>query len=418
MNRCFFAVFIFLGYCCAAAQSFEEELKLFGAEDFLLFENATASKSAETVVQVKDSVIKTDSVQNVETHENPEHKTERTAGARRGNMQASSITGATPILPAGGAGQGRPEDTSIVNVKISIFDTAPVSRETSIDFSKSLSQYRNPQKALFYSLLLPGLGQAYNKKYWRTGLYAAVEIGMIAGAVYFRRDAKKIRIDAEKFADDHFEKKRLEKFYSELTKYGKTIPHLDENGEEENVGELIFGYNSGFLDDDTTGVFGYEKYLQEFDLDFYGDRYGVGSAFGVQGWDDATPDYGVDKYKNFYPDTCKRDTKVHIDMRIIIDGKSVFGVSKHQNEYNSMVDYSIKQVQRSSVFVVGIFVNHIASAADAFVSAIINNRKLLKEEDGKSAKVEDVLSRVSIDSGMYLDYDNNLTSKLGLVWRF
>jgi len=417
MNRYFFAFFVFWWCCCAAAQSFEEELKLFGAEDFLLFDDASAAKNIETAAQVQDSVTQTDSVQSVESHENSEHKTERATGTRRGGMQApSSITGVTPI-PVG-AGQGRPQDTS--SVKISVFDTASVSQETSIDFSRGLSQYRNPQKALFYSLLLPGLGQAYNKKYWRTGLYAAVEIGMIAGAVYFRRGARKIRIDAEKFADEHFDKARLEKFYSELTEYGKNHPHVDkESGEEENVGGLIFGYISGFLDDDTIGgELGYEKYLKEFDSDFHGDRYGVGSAFGVQGWNDAAPDYGVSKYEKFYPDIYQLDTAVHIDMRIIIDGKSVFGVSKNQNEYNSMMDSSRKQVQRSSVFVVGIFVNHIASAADAFVSAIINNRKLLKEEDGKSTKVEDVLSRISIDSGMYLDYDNNLTSKLGLVWRF
>jgi len=415
MNKYFFAVFLLCGYCCVAAQSFEEELKLFGADDFLLFDDATVSKNDKAAAQVQDSIAtKTDSVQSVETHEKSEHKTEKSTGAKRGGaaQAPSSISGVTP-MPIG-AGQGRPEDTSVV--KISIFDTASVSRETSIDFSKSLTQYRNPQKALFYSLLLPGLGQSYNKKYWRTGLYAAIEIGMITGAVYFRKDARKIRINAEKFADEHFDKKRLEKFFSELTEYGKANPHLDEAGEEENVGGLIFGYNSGFLDD-TAGL-GYQKYLEEFKNDFYGDRYGVGSAFGVHGWDDASPDYGIGKYKNFYPDMYERDALVHIDMRIIIDGKSVFGASKNQNEYNSMTDYSRKQLQRSSVFIVGIFANHIASAADAFVSAIINNRKLLKEEDGKSTKVEDVLSRISIDSGMYLDYDNNLTSKLGLVWRF
>lgn len=67
----------------------------------------------------------------------------------------------------------------------------------------------SPAKAAFYSAVLPGLGQAYNKKYWKIPIvYAA-----IGGSVYFYlqndreynryRDAYKRRIAG--FSDDEFQ---------------------------------------------------------------------------------------------------------------------------------------------------------------------------------------------------------------------
>ena len=67
-----------------------------------------------------------------------------------------------------------------------------------------------PSKAAFYSAVLPGLGQAYNKKYWKIPIvYAAIGTG-----VYFYidnnkqynrvRDAYKRRLAG--FNDDEFEK--------------------------------------------------------------------------------------------------------------------------------------------------------------------------------------------------------------------
>lgn len=43
------------------------------------------------------------------------------------------------------------------------------------------TQYPIPKRAAFYSALLPGLGQAYNKQYWKLGLVA----GGLAAAGYF-----------------------------------------------------------------------------------------------------------------------------------------------------------------------------------------------------------------------------------------
>jgi hypothetical protein len=65
-----------------------------------------------------------------------------------------------------------------------------------------------PSKAAFYSAILPGLGQAYNKKYWKI----PIAVGGIAAGIYFYqrndklynryRDAYKRRLAG--FTDDEF----------------------------------------------------------------------------------------------------------------------------------------------------------------------------------------------------------------------
>src|SRR6478609_5871313 len=43
----------------------------------------------------------------------------------------------------------------------------------------------DPRKALFYSAVLPGLGQAYNKKYWKIPLVYGGLIGLLAVVKYY-----------------------------------------------------------------------------------------------------------------------------------------------------------------------------------------------------------------------------------------
>jgi hypothetical protein len=65
-----------------------------------------------------------------------------------------------------------------------------------------------PAKAAFYSAILPGLGQAYNKKYWKIPLvYGAIGVSMYyyidSNQKYHQyRDAYKRRLEG--FTDDEF----------------------------------------------------------------------------------------------------------------------------------------------------------------------------------------------------------------------
>tara|TARA_B100000003_G_scaffold156650_1_gene142059 strand:+ start:220 stop:765 length:546 start_codon:yes stop_codon:yes gene_type:complete len=76
------------------------------------------------------------------------------------------------------------------------------------DFEKELEMALRPSKATFYSAVLPGLGQAYNKKYWKI----PVVYGALATGIYFYnqndqdynryRNAYKRRLAG--FTDDEF----------------------------------------------------------------------------------------------------------------------------------------------------------------------------------------------------------------------
>ena len=401
--------------------SIEEQLKLLGADDFFVKDVKAQSDTAQTMQDGEDSQ-RADSLNIADNAQGQSDSAHANSGASsetgRHRQPASSISSPLPA----GFGQGRPggSDTAQNLPQISVFDTAAVAQERTIDFSRNLSQYRSPQKALLYSLLLPGLGQAYNKNYWRTGLYAAIEAGMITGAVYFRKDARKIDKQAKEFADEHFDKDKLEEFYGELTNYGYDNFSNDPKDSVNfvNVGWLIF--NGGIYEDkfDSNGVFikyAYKEFMEQFGEDLYG---GIGNSYAVQGWDDAIYRrqgglsgaygvFGIDTVAGVY---------VVMPNGSRVDG---FATSQYQIRFNSLMDESGKQGRRSSAFVVGIFANHIVSAIDAFLSTIVHNRKLLRDEkDEPPTKTEEILSRISIDGNMYLDANGGLTSKLGFVWRF
>ena len=76
------------------------------------------------------------------------------------------------------------------------------------DYEKDLEMSLRPSKATFYSAVLPGLGQAYNKKYWKI----PIVYGALATGIYFYdlnnkeynryRNAYKRRLAG--FTDDEF----------------------------------------------------------------------------------------------------------------------------------------------------------------------------------------------------------------------
>jgi hypothetical protein len=434
-----FAAFIFSQICFAQELSIEEQLKLLGADDFFVSDvSPQRDTNAAKTSQEDENAQNSDSLSIFDGDSVSAGNVPAESGGRRQPMSSSSA-----MMPGGG--QGRPAativDTTISNCreidgkeicdttfsivsatsaeKISIFDTASVAEERTIDFHRNLSQYRSPQKAFLYSLLLPGFGQAYNKNYWRTGLYAAVEIGMITGAIYFRKDATKIRKEAENFAETHFDTTKLSNFYKTLTDFGYDKYTTDIIAEGFTIGDVIFGGGGIFSDEyevfvtpettDTTYIldpngYAYKEYMKQFSEDFYGN---IRTSYATQGWSDA----------NF--NAYDIDTTFDNPPYVIINGQRGFGISSNQRHFISLMDESAKQGRRGSAFVVGIFVNHIASAMDAFLSTIIHNRKLLRDEKGESpTKTDEILSKISIESDMYLDKNGEITSKLGFVWRF
>ncbi len=92
------------------------------------------------------------------------------------------------------------------NEKLGIDERVIIAKDTV--FSKELYDPLAPSRAAFYSAVIPGLGQAYNKKYWKIPIiYAGMATGVF---LYIRnqndfnrfRDAFKSRLAG--FTDDEF----------------------------------------------------------------------------------------------------------------------------------------------------------------------------------------------------------------------
>jgi len=396
--------FIFAGISFAETSKNElrEELRSFGWDDFILRDDnaQTPQDSEETQDYAEESDEADESKKLAEGEEDEETVVVGASRGGRAPMSGGFIAGGGG--PRGGGGPSGP--------RTSVFETAEVGTERSIDFSRNAAEHRSPQRAMFLSLLVPGLGQAYNRDFWRTGLYLTIEGAMIGGAIYFNRDSRRIMRDAERFADANFDQEKLRLFYANIiTDAQRQFP---ENSIDD-INEIIFGVFAN--NDKGTAI---ENFFADFERDFYGRSYGVGSRrFSVQGWADAS--WNTANSNELFAGG-------HIDSaynRILSRGDAVFGLSALQNEYISQLDRSRLQSRRSSVFVVGIVANHIASATDAFISAIIHNRRLLREESSEPAskraeRAEEILSRISLESNMYFDGQSDLTTRMGLVWRF
>ena len=86
--------------------------------------------------------------------------------------------------------------------------------------SKKIDPLR-PAKAAFYSAVLPGLGQAYNKKYWKIPIvYAALGTG-----VYFYLDNKK---EYDRYRNAY--KRRLAGFTDDEFYGDTTTPQISNDG--------------------------------------------------------------------------------------------------------------------------------------------------------------------------------------------
>ena len=82
-------------------------------------------------------------------------------------------------------------------------DSLPGSLEI-VEQEDSLVVY--PARPMLYSLILPGVGQWYNKSpAWKIGLFAGIEAASIFSRLQWRKKAEDIRLKYEIFADDNWD---------------------------------------------------------------------------------------------------------------------------------------------------------------------------------------------------------------------
>lgn len=138
----------------------------------------------------------------------------------RGQRYRGRYSGGMPREEAPGQ-QARSSEavkqTAATNVApVETVKPAVIEQVRSINFAKNLKEYRSPKTAMFMSLLLPGLGQAYTKRYVKAGVFGAVEIALISASVKFAMDGTRKKKDAQAFADLHFDADTFRVFYNNL----------------------------------------------------------------------------------------------------------------------------------------------------------------------------------------------------------
>ena len=77
--------------------------------------------------------------------------------------------------------------------------------DTSTPRESVQSEQFYPARPLVRSLIFPGWGQIYNRSpWWKPVLFAGIEIAGISGWYQWNKKAEELRLDYEKFADDHW----------------------------------------------------------------------------------------------------------------------------------------------------------------------------------------------------------------------
>ena len=317
------------------------------------------------------------------------------AEAERVRALADSVRKADSLAQAKAAGLTNLSSSSVVASSNSmsrreLLGPVKVSKVHGIDEMKG--RYKNPRKALFLSLLVPGAGQMYvggnTSTYVRGGVYMALEVFMWSGWGYFSIYKYNQQVDKyKKFAKEHYSIGRYESAMHELYSTGGNL-HISTftsryMGTRKSFCEAIYGnattgrcyQENALFDDDREHLNKFSdknKNLGDEMRDFKKSFSKESELFQlisedayVRGWDDV-----------------KDGGTLAINLNLEDEDSEIvsLGESNHLNKYRSMRrdanDYADMQVW----FIGGLILNHIVSAVDAAITANAHN-KVLYEED-------------------------------------
>lgn len=406
--------------------SLEEQLKLLGETDLLVGEEKPHSRKAEKNNQ-------SDSLTTIPAESDSTQPDLATA-------DSTSVTDTTINEVAEADTSISEDDNAVLEEELILVeegDTTTLTDSTAtaitvesieaINVGETQEGYKSPRRAMLLSLALPGAGQAYTKQYWRTGVYAAIEIGLIVGGIVHKRTSDELLQDAHSYHDDNFDTQRLATFLDSLHNYG-----LSEYNDTVSVIEgYMFNNNLEFTSDDN-GQTGINKYIAHIEE----NRYGLAHTdpYAIQGWKEATPAYGT-QYLKFY-DTTKIEG-IYVDTKInplqLQGAFTPYGSASTRDTYVSMLESSDKRKEWSTMLFTSIAINHLVSAVDAYITAHRYNKKLLKGDDKedflpdseetpeeKEVEVEevDIFSRLSIENEFYPNRSGSFTTGVSISWRF
>lgn len=263
--------------------------------------------------------------------------------------------------------------------------------------------YRSPRKAFFYSLVLPGAGQAWAGAYVRASVFVAAEVGLLYGwhEISIRQAREKTR-ESQRFADANWSTSRYEaarkRYYDTLagspdkqSQLGASMPYRDRYCQALYADDLNT-LRDACNDIPSDSNLNYQNHLQTFadqglgveevhakratgvkELATFYERIGRDEEF-VPGWRDATSDtVSLKGLLGYYGNLTDNDPST-------IVSSAPWGVSQMRAQYLGMRKEADDLAATQGWFLGGLVVNHIVSAIDAALTAQRSNRKLYDEE--------------------------------------
>jgi len=251
-----------------------------------------------------------------------------------------------------------------------------------------------PARSLVRSLIFPGWGQIYNKSpWWKPVLFAGIEIAGISGWYQWNNKAEKLRLDYEKFADEHWS---LYNWFTNTSALQTLIKN--ELGEEWNSDVQIIGthhldivYNNQLFSSDCL-------YMEE--ESFYDDDQcllpgieGDPPASAYNSWivgllnmdSENDPDsISVIKDRDYYENIGKYDQFVAgwdgiledyiIQFKDVGDTTEIIISSPLKNDYLNQREDSNEYLNMATYSVSAVMFNHIFSAFEAVWSSTSQSR--------------------------------------------
>ena len=252
-----------------------------------------------------------------------------------------------------------------------------------------------PGKPLLLSLVVPGLGQVYNKEpLWKPGVFIATEIVSITSIMYANKKADEIRMDYQKFADENWNVKDWWNF----TQSGPEV--IENNGlyftdnklkaMRDYVGthhltihlkgDLVNLFNTEFLTSDSLSIL--SGYLDSDDLSMVKDRHyyeniGKYDQF-VGGWSDVSTSWYWEE----------KDVGDSTEIVIKTPMKQSYLDDRYKsNQWLSFAKFSISAMM----------FNHVISGLEA----VWANRSIKNEKSGEDAK------KVDLELGLLFNPSNS-----------
>ena len=250
-----------------------------------------------------------------------------------------------------------------------------------------------PGKPLIMSLLVPGLGQLYNKEpIWKPGLFIGTEIVTLSSILYSNKKADQIRLDYQEFADNNWS---IENWYS-FTQSGPEV--IENNGlyfTDNKLkamrsyigthhltihlkGDLVNIFNTEFLSSDSlsliAGYLGSENISMVKDRHYY-ENIGKYDQF-VGGWSDVSTDWYWEE----------KDVGDSIEIVIKTPNKQNYLDERYKaNQWLSFAKFSISAMM----------FNHVVSGLEAVWANRNKDSEIIKEE-----------KKIDLDLGLFFDGNN------------